>query len=998
MGDLKLALTLTADGKQLIGTVKGADRVVSDLNTRLNHTATSGNKAAQGLAKVQRQGDATGKTLQRMGRYAAGAFAGLSAMNLGKKITQDLAAFQDIRTRLQSLSGSTAAYAANEKYLMQVTREHHKELIPLADNYAALLNLQDSGLLTQIQARTILEGMSNAQSALGASSNQLGQSMYGLSQALASPIVRAEELNQLVEPMPGLLNKMDRAAGLPAGGFRQMVLDGKVTADFLRNNLIKALGEYDGAASATAANISAQTRDMKNAYQQLIVAFETPINSSLTPVLSTLTDGLMWSTDNAELLIDVIGGALVIAMGRGAAAVVSSTAVTLSKISADKLAHVATLKAAQAELHRASVEKVAAQASHAATLKLAQASMNRAAIQRTNTLLSNQATAAEARLTAARAALTVATTRVTLATRAMNGVMSLAGGPAGVVMMAAAGIAYFAMEAGNAKEPVLNLADEVDKLNGKFKALNGLERQIEVSKLSTQMKDWRQELIETNAEIDRIKANKLNRNEQVFSTLGQLRKDSSISTLVEKAQQLNNQLTKANAKQQALFNLGMPTLKTTSASSKTNAAMTKSQQQLLDNYRKQKALLGETSEAAKVRYEIEYGALKKLDPAINAQILLEAKALDAKKQAATGTKKAADAIKEQEKQLKSLLAVLDPISAASNEMADKERLLKTYFEQTNVPLEKRKALLAALKEEYAAPQQTSEFENLRGSLDPGFTENQTHTDNMGILNDELANTPESEALKRNQINLLIEVEQQRHATAMGEINGGISTQFNAMWSESFDRFAAGIGSATADALFESENFGDAMKGITKGAIKSVIAGLVEIGIKKLALSVIENTIMTTSAVTATTTAAATGASITASMAPAAATASIATMGSAPAIGMMAMMAGMALLPSIIGQFHGGGTIPREGTYLLDGGETVYTRNQQQTLMDAMAASSSPGKGGRSIRIEQHNTIVVNNQSDVDMLEQVLPELVALTKSAVVDDLNQRGDVWQANLG
>ncbi|WP_115206346.1 tape measure protein [Vibrio parahaemolyticus] len=31
--------------------------------------------------------------------------------------------------------------------------------------------------------------------------------MYGLSQAIASPIVRAEELNQVVEPMPGLLNK-----------------------------------------------------------------------------------------------------------------------------------------------------------------------------------------------------------------------------------------------------------------------------------------------------------------------------------------------------------------------------------------------------------------------------------------------------------------------------------------------------------------------------------------------------------------------------------------------------------------------------------------------------------------------------------------------------------------------------------------------------------------------------------------------------------------------
>ncbi|PKG73177.1 phage tail protein, partial [Shewanella sp. GutCb] len=328
----------------------------------------------------------------------------------------------------------------------------------------------------------------------------------------------------------------------------------------------------------------------------------------------------------------------------------------------------------------------------------------------------------------------------------------------------------------------------------------------------------------------------------------------------------------------------------------------------------------------------------------------------------------------------------------------KDRLLKAYFEQANVPLEKRKALLAALKHEYAASQQTSDFEQLKGNLDPTISENQNHTENMGILTNELTNTPESESLKRNQINLLIEAEQLRHATAMSEINGGISTQFDAMWSESFDRFAAGIGSATADAIFESKDFGEAMQQITKGAIKSVIAGLVEIGVKKLAMAVIDKGIMASTAVAATTTAATTGTAIATSMAPAAATASIASFGSSAVVGIAAMIAAMALLPSIIGKFHGGGTIPREGTYLLDGGETVYTRNQQQTLMNALGAASTSGRGGQGVNIQQNNTIVVNNQGEADSLEEVLPQLVAMTKSAVVEDLNNRGDVWQASRG
>ena len=425
-------------------------------------------------------------------------------------------------------------------------------------------------------------------------------------------------------------------------------------------------------------------------------------------------------------------------------------------------------------------------------------------------------------------------------------------------------------------------------------------------------------------------------------------------------------------------------------------AVNKDQQQLLDNLTKQQKLYGDVSEAAKVRYEIEYGSLKNLDPVVNAKILQAAKELDATKAQADATKVAKDQIEEQKNQLKSLLAVLDPVTTAANDMADKERLLKTYFEQANVPLEKRKQLLEALKEQYAAPDNHGkDFNQLRGNLDPTYAENQNHSENLGILNTELANTPESEVLKRNQINALIEAEQQRHAEAMKEINQSVAFDWDQMWNDSVARMAQGIGAATADALFEAQDFGEATQQVLKGVGKAAVQMLVEWMAQKAIAAAFDNTLMVQNAATASTTAAGTGAAITASMAPAAATTSIATMGTGAMVGIAALVAAMAMLPSIIGKFHGGGTIPREGTYLLDGGETVYTRKQQQTLMNAMNTSASGGTGSKQLNIQQHNTIVVSNQSDAQTLEDVLPQLVAMTKSAVVDDLNNRGEVWHA---
>jgi tape measure domain-containing protein len=101
--------------------------------------------------------------------------------------------------------------------------------------YSRLAALQKAGIITTGESRALLEGFQSTAIALGASSEQLEQSLFGLAQGLSSGTLRAEELNQIVEPMPGLLQALDRAAALPSGGFRQMVTQGKVTADFFRD-------------------------------------------------------------------------------------------------------------------------------------------------------------------------------------------------------------------------------------------------------------------------------------------------------------------------------------------------------------------------------------------------------------------------------------------------------------------------------------------------------------------------------------------------------------------------------------------------------------------------------------------------------------------------------------------------------------------------------------------------------------------------------------------
>ncbi len=979
MNNLNLALTLTADGKQLVTTVNGSKKVISDLNTKLGKTGTQGRVASQGLAQVETQGKKTNNTLRNVGLTAAGAFAGLSAINLGQKITQDLAAFQDIRTRLTTLSGSTAAYAKNEEYLIGLTAKHHKELIPLADSYSKLLNLQDAGLVTQAQARKILEGMSNAQSSLGATTNQLGQSMYGLSQALASPIVRAEELNQLVEPLPGLLNKMDKAAGLPAGGFRKMVIDGKVTSDFLRNNLIIALQEFDGAAAATAANISAQTRDMNSAYQKLIVAFEAPINDSLTPVLSSVTKGLTWATENSELLQTALGTALVLALTRAGVATANYTAQLVTKVMQERAATAATITEAKAEIHRATV-------------------------MRTSAITSSQAVAADARLTVARNTLTAATHRANIAGRALNGVMALAGGPAGLFLLGATALTAFAVSANKASIEVSDLDDEVDALLGRVGKMKERKLELGIDKQKASLAD----LENLYKEIAYAPTRQYSILEKLTSSTEEQR-DAERRASKERSAQLavlSQRIIKAKTDLELLNKaLDGSQNKNKKGSSSTDSQVSKAQQKLLDQYTKQKALLKDTSEAAKIRYEIEHGSLKALDPVLNAKILAAAKDVDLTKKAAAAGKQNADAVKAQEKELKALLAVIDPMTAAANEMAEKEKLLKAYFEQANVPLEKRKQLLASLKDEYTEP---SQFDNLQGQLDPTFSENQQHNENMGILGDELAITPEDEIIKRAEINMLLEAEQMRHAEAMNQINGDMTLNFDQMWEQSVDRFSAGIGSVTANALFEAQSFGKGVQQLLKGVGKAAVQMLVEWGVQKLLSAALEKGIAKTGAASAggLMTATAAAQSTLAGINAFASTAAIPIVGPglAPAamsaalgitIPMASSVAGLAA--SMVGVAHDGiDTVPQDGTWLLQKGERVVDKRTNADLKRALYSGDIKDQKQGGVNLQQQNTIVVRNSAEADSLEEVLPQLVEMTKQAVAEDFNDRGEVWQAS--
>ncbi|CAD6366744.1 hypothetical protein SHEWT2_01225 [Shewanella hafniensis] len=951
MNDLKLALTLTADGRQLVTVVGGAKKELIGLTGELQATGTAGKTAAVGLDKTATSANDARQSFGGLYQSAIALAGGLTAMALIDHADE----WGQMASRMKMATTSAAEYEYAQSRMVASANQTYRSLTETRENFTRMSPiLRDLGYNLN-QSIDIVDSYSALLVTNAASADKAQQAQDALSKSIQSGKVDADAWQSIFGVMPSILNNLTAATGKTGAEIRLLGTSGKLSITDLTNALLQSHQQNLKAVEDMPTAVKDALTALNNVYSDWIGK-----SNETYGVTATLASGIVSLSENFGTLVNMVELGLVVALGRGTAALGT---------------HATSLIASEVATYRTRTASIAA----------AQAELQRATMLRASVISAGQAVVAEARLTAARQALTVATGTATLATRTLNAALSLAGGPAGLVMMGAAALAYWAMTADNATEPTDDLSSKVDSLVSSYQKLTDLERQSKVRVLGTEMKVLRDELIATTAEIDR-----LNREPAFDAWGGMTGNDDQIARLKARAEELNKQLDLASKKQQALFAAGIPEIKADPTIVDPN--LTKTAAEMLINLQKQLTLYGKTSEAAKLRYELEVGALKGLDPLMAEKLKKVAADLDAAKAAEEQTKKNKEAEKQRQEQLKTLLGTIDPVTQAAKEYAKHEALLKTYFESTNAPIAERTRLLAQLKNQYEA---STPYSQLRNQLDPKHAEQQTHTNNLDVLNKELNNTPESDLQKRIEINGYIEAEHRRHAEAMKEINKSVAFDWDKMWNDSVARMAQGVGSATADALFEAKDFGEATQQVLKGVGKAAVQMLVEWMTQKALAAAFDNSLVVGNGAVAATTAASTGAAITASMAPAAATTSIATMGSGAMIGMAAMVAAMAMLPSIIGKFHGGGTIPREGTYLLDGGETIYTRKQQQTLMNAMQATASGGSGGSNIVIQQSNTIVVKNDSDAQTLEDVLPQLVQMTKAAVVDDLNNRGEVFRA---
>lgn len=501
MAEQRSTLIIEISSEQAARNARALDRELQSIERTGNYATTSMNSmsvAARQLAGYLAGVVTVGTAIAKMDTYT-----GLN--NKLKLVTKS-------QSELNTAMNDTFKIAQNTAQAWDSVAQIYQRF---SDN-AQRLNI------TQAKTAELTDTVAKAIAISGGSAASAEAALVQFSQALASNVLRGEELNSVMEQAPGLAKAIAQGMGITVGQLRSVAAQGKITGDVLVDALTKARGSVNELFGKTDFTIAQSFTQLSNEVTKFVG--EAGKGSGAAKVLSSSISALaenLAPIANAGAALAI--GMLTKAMISNAAATTSATYSLIAKVDASIAERNANIAAAQAEVASAAAEAQSTQvtltnikATHAqimaeielekvrlkaqitdqgrmaTTTRMAQLGRLQAQVALEVVAAESAQTASSARLSAALTAQTVATSRLALAKSALMAIFS----PMGLAIAATAATFYLLSSSSDeVKESLATQADSVESLTKKYLELNTVQALVEGVRL-------RKEIEQQNDVID----------------------------------------------------------------------------------------------------------------------------------------------------------------------------------------------------------------------------------------------------------------------------------------------------------------------------------------------------------------------------------------------------------------------------------------------------------------------------------------------------------------
>jgi tape measure domain-containing protein len=254
---------------------------------KANKTLDSIGNSAAGAAKKMDQ-------LQTGINKVAGAIAASIVADWGKAFLVAADNMSQLNARIERLTGSAETASQTMQSLMRISSATGGSLQDTAKLWESLSTaLRDTGA-TNGQVLQLTETLQKIGRIGGSSSEEMANALRQFGQSISSGTVRAEEFNSILEQMPELARQIAAGMGVSIGELRQIMLEGKLTAEDALNAIQKQTGVVNAEFEKLPRTLSQANTALTNSMLGMVDSINqaTGASTGLVAVIDSVTAAL----------------------------------------------------------------------------------------------------------------------------------------------------------------------------------------------------------------------------------------------------------------------------------------------------------------------------------------------------------------------------------------------------------------------------------------------------------------------------------------------------------------------------------------------------------------------------------------------------------------------------------------------------------------------------------------------------------------------------------
>ena len=247
--------------------------------------------------QARRAGGAAGGAADAMQSKFMRAAAVIGAAFSVKNIIGLADAMTQTKARLNLITGDLEKTAALQDQIMASANRSRASYQATADAVAKMGIMAKDAFDNTDELVAFTELINKQFTIAGASAAGQEAAMLQLTQAMASGVLRGEELNSIFEQAPTIIQTIADYLGVPIGQIRQMASEGQITAEVVKSAML-----------ASADEINAQFEAMPYTFAQVWTMIQNTLLQAFEPLIQAIGAGAQWIYDNWSTIEPVLAG------------------------------------------------------------------------------------------------------------------------------------------------------------------------------------------------------------------------------------------------------------------------------------------------------------------------------------------------------------------------------------------------------------------------------------------------------------------------------------------------------------------------------------------------------------------------------------------------------------------------------------------------------------------------------------------------------------------